>query len=417
MSEVNLQFTVNSFSSTMTVATNQMVVNPVSTDLTVFAGFAAFPPQGGAGNGQVIFNNAGLFESNMAFTFNSAIGSLGVPSINVGSINATGNLIVGNVTSTGNLSLFGNVDAKSINLSNGGNLGAITDLRIAGGSDGQYLRTDGNGIISFQTLAALGPTGSLQFNNGNLIDGIPNVTYSGGNLNLGNSNTVKLTGGTNGYVLQTDGTGNLTWMPQAGNILPGNGIPGGANSQVQFNNAGIFGGDPGFTYDKNSDTLSVANLSVTGSVIGSLTGNAIFDTLSVNGTTQIQQGFEKASIQTAALTGNVDWNILDGAVQFYTVSSTGNSIINFRGNSIVTFDNAVPTGKSVTVALLSTMGVGRYWPTSIKIDGTAQTVKYIDSAAPSNSSLYANSIACFNYTFIKTATNAFTVLGSFNSFI
>ena len=410
MAEVNLNFTVNNFSSVMQVDNNEIVVNPITTDLTVFAGFAAFPPQGGAGSGQVIFNNAGLFESVSTFTFDSTAGLLGVPSLNVNSINATGDVTVGNIAGTGNISVAGNIGGTRIDVTNGGNLGQVTNLTILGGSANQYLRTDGNGVVTFETLAALGPVGSLQFNNSNVIDGIPNVFFNGTNLYLGNSNAVKLMGGINGYVLQTDGTGNLTWMPQAGNILPGNGTPGGANSQVQFNNAGIFGGDPGFTYDRFTDTLAVGNIQ------GTIIGPAIFDTLTVNGTTSIQQGFEKAAIQTAALSGNVNWDILDGAIQYYTLAATTNSIINFRGNATTTFDSAVPLGKSVTVALLTTIGTTAYWPTSIKIDGANATVKYIDGVGPSITTITPSSVTCINYTFIKTSANTFTTIGTFNSF-
>jgi hypothetical protein len=71
-------------------------------------------------------------------------------------------------------------------------------------------------------------------------------------IDVGN---LHISGGSNGYVLQTDGTGNLTWTAQTGGS--GNGTPGGANTQVQFNNAGSFGGHPNFTYDTDTDTLSV----------------------------------------------------------------------------------------------------------------------------------------------------------------
>jgi len=40
----------------------------------------------------------------------------------------------------------------------------------------------------------------------------------------------------------------------------GGGTPGGANTQVQFNNNGAFGGDSAFTYNSGSDTLSVTNI-------------------------------------------------------------------------------------------------------------------------------------------------------------
>ena len=65
-----------------------------------------------------------------------------------------------------------------------------------------------------------------------------------------------ISGGTNGYVLQTDGTGNLTWTAQTGGG-GGNGTPGGANTQIQYNNAGNFGATPGFTFDSTANVLAV----------------------------------------------------------------------------------------------------------------------------------------------------------------
>ena len=74
-----------------------------------------------------------------------------------------------------------------------------------------------------------------------------NVTVAVGNLHI--------TGGSNGYVLQTDGDGNLTWTAQTGG--GGNGTPGGANTQIQFNDAGNFGGHVGFTFNSTTQLLTV----------------------------------------------------------------------------------------------------------------------------------------------------------------
>ena len=41
----------------------------------------------------------------------------------------------------------------------------------------------------------------------------------------------------------------------------GGGTPGGLTTQVQFNDAGVFGGDANFTFNKTTDTLTVTNLS------------------------------------------------------------------------------------------------------------------------------------------------------------
>ena len=90
-----------------------------------------------------------------------------------------------------------------------------------------------------------------------------NTAYANiGTANIGNIGTLTIAvgnlhiaGGSNGYVLQTDGTGNLTWTAQTGGS--GNGTPGGANTQIQFNDANSFGGQAGFTFDKGSNALAV----------------------------------------------------------------------------------------------------------------------------------------------------------------
>jgi hypothetical protein len=44
------------------------------------------------------------------------------------------------------------------------------------------------------------------------------------------------------------------------------GTPGGADTQVQFNNAGAFGGDAGFTYDATTDSFTLAGVATMGSI-------------------------------------------------------------------------------------------------------------------------------------------------------
>jgi hypothetical protein len=162
--------------------------------------------------------------------FNSLGGfSAGLPEVPV--IDANGNVVT-NVLTNGNV--FANVVyATYFRWANGSTFGGVP-----GGSNTQ-----------------------LQFNNNGSFAGIPNVTYTGGNLSLGSVANLKILGGTNGYVLQTDGAGNLTWAAGGGG---GNGSPGGSNTQIQFNDDELFGGDVNFTYNKTTDTMSVVNVNVAG---------------------------------------------------------------------------------------------------------------------------------------------------------
>ena len=60
-------------------------------------------------------------------------------------------------------------------------------------------------------------------------------------------------------VLVTDGSGTLSFANNSA-------TPGGSNTQIQFNDSGSFGGASNLTYTSSTDTLSVTNLDVNGSL-------------------------------------------------------------------------------------------------------------------------------------------------------
>lgn len=118
-------------------------------------------------------------------------------------------------------------------------------------------------------------TGSLVFSNSPTFDdditiGVASTTR--GELILANTtaNTVKLRSSNstaasytltlpaaapvNGYYLQTDTNGVLSWAAGGGG---GGGSPGGSNTQIQFNNAGAFGGDAAFTFTNGGATATM----------------------------------------------------------------------------------------------------------------------------------------------------------------
>ena len=156
------------------------------------------------------------------------------------------------IDNTGNV--VNNVNAPNAN---------VTANRIFANS---YLYANGQPL----SIGASGSNTQVQYNNNGLLGASSAFTFnSATNLltvtrlntttaNLGNVANLTILGGNNGYFLQTDGSGNLTWAPSTGNA--GNGSPGGANTQVQFNDAGTFGGDAGFTYNKLTNSLVVGNI-------------------------------------------------------------------------------------------------------------------------------------------------------------
>jgi len=106
----------------------------------------------------------------------------------------------------------------------------------------------------------------------------PNITSLGtlstitvtGLKTFGAPSTIKITGGTTGYVLATDGTGNLSWVaPSAGS---GNANVAGSNTQIQFNDGTNLNASANLTFNTLNKTLSVDKIISNGVGLTSLTG-------------------------------------------------------------------------------------------------------------------------------------------------
>ena len=131
--------------------------------------------------------------------------------------------------------------------------------------------------------------------------------------------TLPTTAGTNGYVLSTDGFGNTAWVAQSGG--GGSGSPGGSTTQIQYNNAGVFGGDAAFAWDDTNKALSVGKASTTTATLkfghassayltGIKAGNA---TAAVDYTLPTADGATGAYLQTNGA-GTLSWNAIPDPV-------------------------------------------------------------------------------------------------------
>lgn len=222
--------------------------------------------------------------------FNSLGGySAGIPAVEV--IDANGNVVTNVLTS-------GNVAANTVYAT-------------------YYKYANGNPL----TVGAAGSNTQLQFNDQGQFGGIPNVTWNGNILSLGDVSALSILGGDNGYFLQTDGAGNLTWA--AGGNGGGNGSPGGANTQVQFNDSGNFGGDSGFTYDKNTNLLTVGNLTVTGVINGDVDFANTAGTVTTNAQPNITS---VGTLSSLNVTNTVTANLFAGSGANLTNLPAGNLV-------------------------------------------------------------------------------------------
>lgn len=200
------------------------------------------------------------------------------------------------------------------------------------------------GVVS----STLTVTGTPVTSSGNIHVELPNsITLSGGisaselivaKANLGPAANVKISGGTSGYILQTDGTGNLSWTAQAGAF--GSVVAAvGSNTHIQFNDAGVLGANVNLKFDKvtglltagafKGDAGNISNVpgaNITGNLINAnVTGNiAIGGNATVTGNLTVSG---KATAATAANGTNT--------TQLATTSYVVNALTNYLGASTV----------------------------------------------------------------------------------
>jgi len=141
----------------------------------------------------------------------------------------------------------------NLNITATANLGAVGNITITGGSNGQLLKTDGNGILSWtsDTSPPAGSNTQVQFNDNGTINASPNFTFNKTTNNLsvtGNiiaSGTANITGTANVGNIATSGTiiatGNITGgniLSQTGTVIANNFTVGVNGGNLRIDNSG-----------------------------------------------------------------------------------------------------------------------------------------------------------------------------------
>ena len=315
----------------------------------------------------------------------------------------TKNFVVKNGITTGNITLdagTGNITGTNLSVTGISDLGAIANVIITGGSSGQAIITDGNGNLSFAnasststpapmpTYVAVGDDLLISANYQGLfgypitidgtmtVDGIlidVNDNGNGGgngggtatalNANIAN---VSISGGSSGYYLQTNGSGTLTWAAGGG----GGGTPGGSTTQVQFNDAGSFGGNTGFTFDKTTGIFTAPYLAGNGNGLSNIQG------ANVSGA---------VGLATYAGTANaVAGANVTGAVSYAT---TANSVAG--ANVSGTVSSATTAGTVTTASQPNITSVGTL--TSLTVNGniSANNANITGNIVPTSNNTYS----------------------------
>lgn len=160
-------------------------------------------------------------------------------------------------------------------------------------------------------------------------------------------------------------------------------------------------------------TLAGANLPVT-TAANTFTGTQTFNGTSATKAANFLNITEVANVVAAAPTSTTNFYVNSGAVQYLTSNTTTNFTLNFAFSSGTSLNTAMSVGDCISATLMITNGASGYYPTTITVDGSAVSVKWQNGAAPAAGN--ASSIDAYTFAIIKTASSAYTILGSQTKF-
>jgi len=226
----------------------------VSGQTTLMANRYMAPITFAAGNNITITTSNGTSTSGGVLTISSSdTGVLGI------TVQSGGNTVV--------------ASANTINF-----VGSVTASNVSG--------------IATVAVTAAGSNTQIQFNNNGQFSGIPTVLYNTltNKLSLGNIANINISGGSNGYVMTTDGAGNLSWAASGG---------GGGGGNATFDTITttnlIFGGTGPINLDSGNDL----NLSAAGDI--TMNGEPVITLTTLQSVVAASTSFSDFQTRIAAL--------------------------------------------------------------------------------------------------------------------
>lgn len=166
----------------------------------------------------------------------------------------TKNFVVKNGLTTGAITLdagSGNISGTNLSVTGQSDLGAIANVSITGGSDGYIISTDGAGNLSFVDPAATQSPAPM-----------PTYVATGTTLTISAGYQ-----GLFGYPITIDGNLNVEGILIDVNDAT---TPAGVTGSVQYNDAGYIGGDSYFTYTSGTGTLTAPITKTTAKTVATL---------------------------------------------------------------------------------------------------------------------------------------------------
>ena len=254
------------------------------------------------------------------------------------SISTTGNLVAANISG-------GNLVVANYISGDGSLLTSITGANVTGTvANANYAAYAGNVTRSAQAnITSVGTLTGLTSN------GIVNFTNTS-NVTLGDISNLHIGGGTSGYLLSTDGSGNLSWTFNASGS--GNANIAGSNTQIFFNDNGsnTLGSSANLTFNSSTKTLTVDKIVSNGVGLTNLTGANV--TGYVPNANIANTAYAIAGANVSGTVANANYAAYAGNVTIAAqpnITSLGTLTgLEVQGNTTIT-GNLTVTGTTITV--------------------------------------------------------------------
>jgi hypothetical protein len=271
--------------------------------------------------------------SNVVVANNSNV-SIAVAGSNIAVFSSGTQNITGNIIPTANVTYdLGSATNRFNDLYLANNSIFLGNVTLS--STDNELAVNGSAVITSSGSATLSVSGNITGGNINSVGGTFTGNVAFGNIFVGGyyyANGVAFTGG------------------------GGGGTPGGANTQIQFNDNGVFGGSAGLTFNKTTNAVATTGtLSATGNISG---GNIIGTGLSGTLLTASQTNITSVGTLTSlSVTGNVAGGNVSGTNLTGTLTTGAQTNITSVGTlGSLTVTANVAGGNITTVGVVNATG-------------------------------------------------------------
>jgi hypothetical protein len=309
---------------------------------------------------------------NLSVSGNTTVGNLSTGGFVSATGNVTGNVFIGNGSQlTGITSSYGNANVVANLAALGSNPVSTTGNVTSGNLNAAGLSLSSNVVSALNSTANITTTANIAANyyigNGSQLTGV-----SGGSTTFGNTAPVSPAIGdvwiqantAIQYVYFNDNTSNQWAEMEAYQSFSSGGAtsPGGANTQIQFNDGGSFGASANLTFNNASNTLSTGIISATGNITGNVfigNGSQLTGITSSYGNANVVANLAALGSNPISTTGNVTGNYFIGNGSQLTSITMSWSIANSNANMIVNRGYFVDTtggAKTMTLPALAVIG-------------------------------------------------------------